>query len=168
MTKEVLHPRAEVDAVLAEFLPKISSPNLKRYFVGGSYVRGRQASHDIDIAVDVVDLPSFFELVASVGTYGGKKAPRDCKKLTVEFAAVQIDFWVAKPGGWGALCMFVAGSGACNVQQRARAKAQGFALSQDGLFGADGNLIPAETELEIYRILGWQWLNYAARDIEFR
>jgi DNA polymerase/3'-5' exonuclease PolX len=72
---------------------------------------------------------------------------------------LHVDVWSAKPESRGAMLAFFTGPMQLNLRQRARAKAMGLALSQNGLTDrATGEQLDDGTEESIYRLLRWPWL----------
>lgn len=156
---------AEVGARLFPFVKE------SYLFVGGSFIRQSPTCGDLDLClVPGVDkmlvLDGFHELA---GELGQVLVSGLVNRVTMPFEGklVQIDMWLTEPEHWGAMCMFVAGSGRFNMIQRIHAATQGYLLSQNGLFRKEEEKIeiPCYTEKKVYEELKWSWVPYEKRSL---
>ena len=123
--------------------------------LGGSMRRQAATVGDIDIVVeadslDSVVLPEWLDYVRS-----GEKAAHG--EMDLDGQTLGVDIWCATPNQWGAFLWYITGSKELNVIMRQKAKAQGFKLSQFGLF-CDGIQIDDGTERGVAEALGIDWV----------
>ena len=77
------------------------------------------------------------------------------KLRRVEYNGTQVDLYYATPENWATLLLIRTGSTGNNIRLCSRARRLGMKLKAngDGIIGADGQLIPIESEEQIYEIL---------------
>jgi DNA polymerase (family 10) len=81
------------------------------------------------------------------------------KSTIVSPDGLQIDLRVVEPGCWGSAAMYFTGSKAHNIRLRQIAIDSGRTLSEYGLAdSATGAVVAAQTEEEVYRALGLDWV----------
>lgn len=144
-----------------------NQPGVQEISVAGSFRRNLETIGDIDILVgaDASDAPALFttfitdpgvveilgqgETKASVRTHEGR----------------QVDLRIVKPSQFPAALMYFTGSKEHNVALRQRARDQGMALNEYGLFKLDakGNTdfekpVDYTSEADIYKKLGMSWV----------
>lgn len=124
--------------------------------LGGSMRRQASTVGDIDIVVladslESVELPDWLDYVRS-----GEKVAHGETELDGQILGV--DIWCATENQWGAFLWYITGSKELNVIMRQKAKAQGFKLSQFGLF-LDGVQIDDGTERGVAQALGIDWID---------
>jgi DNA polymerase/3'-5' exonuclease PolX len=119
-----------------------------RHEICGSLKRGnKQDAGDIDIAVSNLN-----KIKQKMGiTNGGSK------QANTSIDGMTVGFYQAEPHNWGAMIMFLTGSGKFNIGMRVYAKAHGFKLNQYSL-SKNGIIIASETEEQIFSALGLRYL----------
>jgi DNA polymerase (family 10) len=147
--RKIRRPRAQLQPVVEQLGTELSllNPGLEFTFCG-SWRRGVDVIGDLDILVI---------------TETGRLAP-DLLDPGVELPESvtwqHLDVWCAKPESRGAMLVFTTGPGQLNMRQRARAKARGMALSQNGLTDRESGVqLDDGTEQDIYRLLGLPYLS---------
>ncbi|MGY1602378.1 hypothetical protein [Geodermatophilus sp. SYSU D00815] len=159
-------PREAVAPFVARILTELAdgNPGLEVH-VGGSWRRGAEMIGDIDILViteagtlapDLLDPGVILPESVTWQRRGARVANGD---IAIADGPLHVDVWSAKPESRGAMLAFFTGPMQLNLRQRARAKAMGLALSQNGLTDREtGEQLDDGTEESIYRILHWPWL----------
>ena len=141
-------------------------PGCERCEHAGSLRRFRETIGDIDVLAAardsaplmqaIVDLPDVTEVIARGDT---KTSVRISTGLQERSGSIQVDLRVVPPECWGAALQYFTGSQAHNVAVREIAVRKKLKLSEYGLFDvASGDLITSETEEEVYRRLGMDWV----------
>ncbi len=144
----------ELKAFLAE------SPGVEEVQQAGSVRRGKETVGDVDLLVCGGDpsevLGRFVKhpRVTEVLARGGNKA-----SVKIGLEGLQVDVRVLPRESYGAAMQYFTGSKVHNVALRTRAIKQGLTLNEYGLFKIEGEeRVAGETEEEIYRILGLDWV----------
>ena len=166
-SEKIRRSRAQLQPVVEQLGTELSllNPGLEFTFCG-SWRRGVDVIGDLDILVitetgrlapDLLD-PGV-ELPESV-TWQRRGARIANGDLQLVDGPLHLDVWCAKPESRGAMLVFTTGPGQLNMRQRARAKARGMALSQNGLADREtGVQLDDGTEADIYRLLGLPYLS---------
>ncbi|MCX6649524.1 MAG: DNA polymerase/3'-5' exonuclease PolX [Candidatus Bathyarchaeota archaeon] len=135
------------------------SPAVLRAEVAGSYRRRRETIGDLDLLVasNEPDVASqrFVEMppVERVVSHGATKSTVFLK------GHLQVDCRVVPPDAYGAALQYFTGSKDHNVKLRTLGVKLGYKLNEYGLFRReDDGLVASETEEEIYRALGMDWV----------
>lgn len=135
------------------------SPAVLRAEVAGSYRRRRETIGDLDllIASDDPDAASarFVSMppVERVVSHGSTKSTVFLK------GHLQVDCRVIPPDAYGAALQYFTGSKDHNVKLRTIGVKAGYKLNEYGLFRReDDKLVASETEEEIYKALGMDWM----------
>lgn len=149
--------RRVADELMAEFT---ALPGIEKVEAAGSLRRGRETIGDLDILVTgagaaaalnhLVKHPKSQELLG----LGANKA-------SVNFGVerLQVDVRALPHESFGAAMQYFTGSKDHNVVLRTNAIRQGLTLNEYGLFTLEGNQrVAGETEEEIYRKLGYDWI----------
>jgi DNA polymerase (family X) len=126
----------------------------------GSLRRGRETIGDLDLLVTGPDAAAALDRVAShprVHEVLGRGVNKTSVKLGRE--GVQVDVRALEHASFGAAMQYFTGSKEHNVALRQRAIRMGFKLSEYGLFRIEDDArVAGETEEEIYRTLGLDWI----------
>jgi DNA polymerase (family 10) len=130
--------------------------------LAGSLRRKKETIGDIDILIAAkkpswkkiithfTSLPFIKEVIAK----GETKA-----SVIIEDLNRQADVRIVHSEEWGAALLYFTGSKNHNVHLRTIAKSQGYKISEYGLFDAHTNkFICGETEQEVYKKLGFEWI----------
>jgi DNA polymerase (family 10) len=134
----------------------------ERIAFAGSLRRMRETIGDIDIlAVGPAELMELFvsrPYVTEVIAHGERKTSVRTDR------GIQVDLRVVPAESWGAALVYFTGSKQHNIRIREMAVKKGWKLSEYGLFDADDQVIASETEEDIYRALGMQWVPPTLRE----
>lgn len=163
-------PREEIDRY-REHLQQIFStidPTI-RWMIVGSYRRGESSSGDIDVLVQAkpgLDLRRVVELLGSLVV--GALASGQSKALLIvqqpECPARRLDLLVIPPESWAYALLYFTGSVEFNRLMRTRALELGLTLNEYRLLNREtGEFYSAETEEEVFNILGIRYLTPAER-----
>ena len=153
--------------LLGEILPVVDdmlawmreSPAVLRAEVAGSYRRRKETIGDLDVLVasNEPDAASarfvYMPPVERVVSHGSTKSTVFLK------GHLQVDCRVVPPEAYGAALQYFTGSKDHNVKLRTLGVKLGYKLNEYGLFRReDDDFIASETEEEIYRALGMDWV----------
>jgi DNA polymerase (family 10) len=126
----------------------------------GSLRRGRETIGDLDLLVTGPNAAAALDRVAAhpkVHEVLGRGANKTSVKLGRE--GLQVDVRALEHASFGAAMQYFTGSKEHNVALRQRAIRMGLKLSEYGLFrAADDVRVAGETEEEVYRTLGLDWI----------
>ena len=141
------------------------SPAVLKAEVAGSYRRRRETIGDLDllIASNEPDAASkrFVEMppVERVVSHGSTKS------IILLMGHLQVDCRVVPPEAYGAALQYFTGSKDHNIKLRTIGVKLGSKLNEYGLFSRDdGKLVASETEEEIYRVLGMDYVQPELRE----
>lgn len=144
----------ELKAFLAE------SPGVEEVQSAGSVRRGKETVGDVDLLVcggDPAEVLGRFVKHPRVTEVLAKGENKASAKIGLE--GLQVDVRVLPRESYGAAMQYFTGSKVHNVALRTRAIKQGLTLNEYGLFKIEGEeRVGGETEEEIYRILGLDWV----------
>ncbi|MCH8496386.1 MAG: DNA polymerase/3'-5' exonuclease PolX [Balneolales bacterium] len=142
-------------------------PGVKEISVAGSIRRNLETIGDIDILVgaDASDAPALFETFTSDPGVVEILGQGETKSSVRTTEGRQVDLRIVKPSQFPAALMYFTGSKEHNVALRQRARDQGMALNEYGLFKLDekGSTdfekpIDYTSEADIYKKLGMSWV----------
>jgi DNA polymerase (family 10) len=140
-------------------------PGVEKVTPAGSLRRGRETVGDLDLLVtgkcctsesqrdkvidEIVNFPGILEVLA-----------KGENKVSVKLrSGMQVDVRILPPESFGAALQYFTGSKHHNVSLRQRALKQGYTLNEYGLVRMeDEKRVAGETEEEIYRNLGLEWI----------
>lgn len=126
----------------------------------GSLRRGRETIGDLDLLVTGPNAAAALERMAAhprVHEVLGRGPNKTSVKLGRE--GLQVDVRALEHASFGAAMQYFTGSKEHNVALRQRAIRMGFKLSEYGLFRAEDDVrVAGETEEEVYRTLGLDWI----------
>lgn len=159
-------PRAEIEQT-EKVLHDCLDPQGIQFEIAGSYRRGRPDSGDIDILV--IDRPGMDVLntVVQCPIFRYRLAQGPKKFLgvgVIDKLHRRIDVELVKPEQYPFAIVYFTGSGGFNVKIREYAARHGLRLNEKGLFGPQGEFYPAQSEADVFRILGLQYLTPQQRD----
>lgn len=126
----------------------------------GSLRRGRETIGDLDLLVTGPNAAAALDRVAAnpkVHEILGRGVNKTSVKIGRE--GLQVDVRALEHNSFGAAMQYFTGSKEHNVALRQRAIRMGLKLSEYGLFRAEDDVrIAGETEEEVYRALGLDWI----------
>jgi DNA polymerase (family 10) len=126
----------------------------------GSLRRGRETIGDLDLLVTGPNAAAALDRVAAnprVHEVLGRGPNKTSVKLGRE--GLQVDVRALEHANFGAAMQYFTGSKEHNVALRQRAIRMGLKLSEYGVFRADDDVrVAGETEEEVYRALGLDWI----------
>jgi DNA polymerase (family 10) len=144
----------ELTAYLAEL------PGIEAVTPAGSLRRGRETIGDLDLLVTGPNAAAALERIAAHPRVH-EVLGRGANKTSVKFGreGLQVDVRALEHATFGAAMQYFTGSKEHNVALRQRAIRMGFKLSEYGLFRAEDDVrVAGETEEEVYRTLGLDWI----------
>ena len=146
-------------AVLAVVEAMRASPLADLVSEAGSVRRRKETFRDLDIIATASDAPALVDYfttltwVAEVVAKGGTKA------TVVAHDGLRFDLRVVPPESFGNLLQHFTGSARHNVALREAAVRRGLSVSEYGIAEAEtGEVHSFETEEEVYRFLGYEWI----------
>lgn len=126
----------------------------------GSLRRGRETIGDLDMLVTGINAEAALDRVAAsprVHEVLGRGPTKTSVKLGRE--GLQVDVRAVDHACFGAAMQYFTGSKEHNVALRQRAVRMGFKLNEYGLFRIEDDVrVAGETEADIYRVLGLDWI----------
>ncbi len=135
----------------------------KRAEIAGSLRRKERIVHDIDIAV----IPSDEELrrwiqklKSKVAEIGGRVISTSDTICDLEFKGAQVNLFLCpNEDAWGVALMWATGPKGHTIGLTLKARGKGLLYNSKGIWTREDNpkLIPAPTELDVARILGWEY-----------
>ncbi len=147
---------------LTEYLRAL--PGIERVTTAGSLRRGRETVGDLDILVTgpacaldrveaVIEHVAAYPPIVDVIAKGQNKVSFHLRH------GLQVDVRMLPEQSYGAALQYFTGSKTHNVAVRQRALKMGYTLNEYALARlADGSLLPASSEEEIYAALGMDWI----------
>jgi DNA polymerase (family X) len=141
-------------------------PGCERCEHAGSLRRFRETIGDVDVLAaagdsaplmkKITELPGVTEVIAAGDT---KTSVRISTGHPAQGGSIQVDLRVVPLDCWGAALQYFTGSQAHNVAIREIAVRKKLKLSEYGLFEVEsGECLVSQTEEEVYRRLGMQWV----------
>ncbi len=149
----------------------VDNPELLGVHVVGSWRRGLSELGDVDLVVVTAtgvmtaDLLSPGVVLPDCVEWNRAGARQAHGSIPLaDGADLHTDLWCCAPEQLGGHLLFATGGQAFNLATRAHAKRKGWALNQNGLFDGDGQRLDDSTEAGILDVLGWGWVEPAARE----
>ncbi|MBP2705801.1 DNA polymerase/3'-5' exonuclease PolX [Microbispora sp. RL4-1S] len=128
----------------------------------GSLRRMRETIGDIDILAvappDLMDVFARLPFVTEIVAKGERKTSVRTDR------GLQVDLRLVPAESWGAAMVYFTGSKEHNVRIREMAVRKGWKLSEYGLFDGEDHLVAGETEEDVYRALGMEWVPPTLRE----
>lgn len=134
-------------------------PAVEQVEPAGSIRRRKETIGDIDLLVASRRAGAVFDALARLPIVQEVllRGPTKCSVLTT--AHLQVDVRVVDPSTWGAALQYFTGSKAHNIHLRTLASAQGFKISEYGIFRTESSeRLGGKTEADIYERLGLAWM----------
>lgn len=138
-----------------------TQPGVIRVEYAGSVRRGRETVGDIDLlaAAPAASASSLFEFFQKLPGVTAVLAAGETKCSVRMLDRVQVDLRLVEPKQFGAALLYFTGSKEHNVRLRERAIRQGLRLNEYALTRSDTqDIVASETEHDIYRALGLDWI----------
>lgn len=134
-------------------------PAVKEVEPAGSIRRRKETIGDIDLLVASQDAEAVFDHLATLPPVQEVLLRGPTKSTILTHAQLQIDVRVVAPETWGAALQYFTGSKQHNIHLRTLAIAQGYKISEYGIFRSDtGERVGGATEAEIYEAIGLEWM----------
>ena len=141
-------------------------PHCEKIIAAGSIRRQKDEIRDIDIVLIPTNPGQLSQEIDRLGPpiADGEKLRR------VEYKGTQVDLYYATPETWATLLLIRTGSKENNIRLCSRARYLGMKLKAngDGIIGIDGQLIPIESEEQIYKELGLPYQEPWQRELELK
>ncbi len=135
------------------------SPAVLRAEVAGSYRRRRETIGDLDLLVASDDPDAASERFVAMPPVERVVSHGSTKSTVFLKGHLQVDCRVIPPEAYGAALQYFTGSKDHNVKLRTIGVKAGYKLNEYGLFRReDDKLVASETEEEIYKALGMDWM----------
>lgn len=132
-------------------------PGTEGTIAAGSLRRMKETVGDIDILTMADDGQRVIEAFTKLPFAREVLASGDTKGSIIIRNGIQVDLRVIGPESYGAALQYFTGSKAHNVKLRTIALKKGLKINEYGIFRGDEKLA-GETEKEIYRIIGLEWI----------
>ncbi|HEY6635823.1 MAG TPA: DNA polymerase/3'-5' exonuclease PolX [Acidimicrobiia bacterium] len=129
----------------------------------GSFRRFSETIGDVDIVVATEDAPLVHETVVAFSEAAEVVGSGETKTSFLTREGLQVDVRTVAPHQLGSALLYFTGSKTHNIQLRQKAMDQGWLLSEYGLF-AEEEVIASETEADIYRALGMDFIPPTLRE----
>jgi DNA polymerase/3'-5' exonuclease PolX len=134
--------------------------------IAGSYRRGMQESSDIDLLITSTkfDLPKLIDVLQRHNIVTDVLSMKNEKFMGIAHCPAnnelyfRFDIEFIDNSEYASALLYFTGSQNFNIMMRQEAKKQGFTLNQHGLFNNKGVLIPTNTEKQIFRELGMEYV----------
>lgn len=156
--RELLGTALPVMRQIISLLQEKCPGNVHKIEVAGSARRWKPTVGDLDIlatAADPLKVVDCFVKLPMVGTVDS----RGENKATVRLHnGLQVDLYVLSPESYVPLLNHFTGSRAHNIKMRDRAIRMGYHLNEHSVTRKNGEPVPIETEADIYRTLGLDWM----------
>ncbi len=133
-------------------------PDIRAIDPAGSLRRMKETVGDIDILVASERPEPVMERFISIPPVQEVLSRGPTRSSVVTDDALQVDLRVIKPEQYGAALLYFTGSKEHNIALRQRAQRRSWKLSEYGLFDKSGRRIAGESEGEVYRALGMDWI----------
>lgn len=151
-----------------EFCPQNTEGSVD-WLIAGSYRRGEPESGDVDVLIkstktNLVKLSNIVEILTNEGLLIGDLARGPTKymgilKLDDHHPARRIDILILPEKEWAFATLYFTGSARFNVLTRQRAIDMGLRMNEHGIVDQNGHVLQAQTEEDIFDILGITYLS---------
>ena len=156
-------PREEIESIELKLTTLLTGLD---WVIAGSYRRGEMESGDIDILIKSkpgFSLQRIIDLLKNANLLIGDLAKGSNKYMGIlqnepTSPARRIDLLVVPVHSWAYAILYFTGSQRFNILSRQRAIELGLRLSEHGITDNQGKSYPAETEEDIFSILGIEYL----------
>lgn len=185
----IYNPMRKIPRIMIKHVADMFA-NINGAFVGGSYIREKPISGDMDILIysntwdeiyskfrnsNIIIREPFAHGDAKIGTIITVTVPQHALPAVMELLEphhyfhnnkinIKVDFFLANKQNYITTKLFVIGSGRFNIFMRSQAKKHGYLLNNDGLF-KNGVLVKVKNEKQIFKILGIRYREYTERNV---
>lgn len=138
-----------------------------QFVIAGSYRRGKETSGDIDVLVINRPNTDVISTVIQCPIFTHQLGRREKKFLgigKIRSTYRRIDIELAEPHEYPFAIVYFTGPATFNEKMRSHAKQYSLRLNEKGLYDAQGNSYPAQTEQDVFAMLGLQYLTPEERD----
>lgn len=156
--RELLGTALPVVRQIISLLQEKCPGNIHKIEVAGSARRWKPTVGDLDIlatAADPLEVVDCFVKLPMVGTVDSRGENKATMRL---HNGLQVDLYVLSPESYVSLLNHFTGSKAHNIKMRDRAIRMGYHLNEHSVTRKNGERVPIETEADIYRTLGLDWM----------
>ena len=131
----------------------------------GSSRRRKETIGDLDVLVSSLRPDEVAEWFVSMPRVSRVISKGTTRSTIVVGVRLQVDLRVVPPDSYGSALQYFTGSKEHNIKLRTIAVKMGYKLNEYGLFDRDSDRrVAGETEEEIYRILGMNWMEPELRE----
>jgi DNA polymerase (family 10) len=157
---------SEALEVAEDLLERLGSVRgVRRAEYAGSLRRMAETIGDVDLLVAADDAGRVMDAFTGYGIVDRVLAKGDTKSSLITRGGLQVDLRVIPLEAWGAAMIYFTGSKPHNIRIREMAVRAGLKLNEYGLFTAEtGDLLAAETEVEVYERLGLPFIEPTLRE----
>jgi DNA polymerase (family X) len=157
---------SEALEVAEDLLERLGSvPGVRRAEYAGSLRRMAETIGDVDLLVAADDAGQVMEAFTGYAIADRILAKGETKSSVITRGGLQVDLRVIPIEAWGAAMIYFTGSKPHNIRIREMAVRAGLKLNEYGLFTAEtGDLLAAETEVEVYERLGIPFIEPTLRE----
>ncbi|MDP3963840.1 MAG: DNA polymerase/3'-5' exonuclease PolX [bacterium] len=141
-------------------------PQVSKIAIAGSLRRRKETIGDIDILVVSDEPKAVMDAFTSAKNVSQILAHGETKSAIILDSGIDADLRVVPAKSFGAALNYFTGSKAHNVALRQLAIKKGWKLSEYGLFDKHGKQIAGETEDNLYKKLGLQYIPPEMREAE--
>lgn len=135
-----------------------SVPGVKKVLACGSYRRRKETVGDIDILAVTPDSREIMDYFVSMPSVMKVIARGETKSMVRLDIGIDADLRVVSEKSFGAALQYFTGSKDHNVELRKIAIKKGWKLNEYGLYDKNNRKIAGQTEEEIYKKLGLDWM----------
>jgi DNA polymerase (family X) len=138
-----------------------------KHEICGSLRRGvKKTAGDIDLAVrKILKTAEVLKTLGAEVIFPQKSKYTIPKNIDAILSGIKINIYEAAASNWGAMLLFLTGSGLFNFKMRVYARVHGWKLNQYGLW-KDDTLLASKSEQAIFKAMGLQNIAPAHREWE--
>lgn len=153
---------AEAEKIGKKILALVKTfPGVERAELAGSLRRRKETIGDIDLIITANEKDRKKIISKLTNMSGIEKviaAGRTKASIVLKEQQVQVDVRIVSDHEFGAAMLYFTGSKEHNIKLRSIAKERGFKINEYGIFNEQDEWLAGETEEEIYRFLGMNYI----------
>lgn len=138
-------------------------PEVKNISPAGSLRRMKETVRDIDILVSSKNPQKIMDTFTSLSSVKEVLAKGETKSSVLTKEDIQVDMRVVEENSFGAALLYFTGSKEFNIHLRQIAQKKGLKINEYGVF-KDEKRLAGKTELEIFRLLGLEFIEPELRE----